>query len=138
MTAKSRQRFWTVLTMTWSLTILAVLLCPHPGITEAPTRGNSQNGKGLFEKRCTGCHTLTTNKEGPRLGGVFGRRAGAVSDFAYSDEMKAANLTWDEATLDKWLTNTDAVIRNNDMAFRVASPQERADIIEYLRVSSGK
>ena len=69
---------------------------------------------------------------------VYGRRAGSLPDFSYSDELKAVNLTWDETSLDKWLTNPDAVAPDNDMAFHVSNPQERADIIQFLRISSGK
>ena len=100
--------------------------------------GNAANGKALFEKRCTGCHDLDKNKEGPHLRGVYGRRAGSVADFSYSDQVKALKLTWDDASLDKWLTNPDAVAPDNDMAFHVSNPQERADIIQFLRLSSGK
>ena len=69
---------------------------------------------------------------------MYGRRAGSVTDFNYSDELKAARITWDAMMLDKWLTNPDAVVKDNDMALHVSSSQERADIIEFLRVSSGR
>ncbi|MBV9264870.1 MAG: c-type cytochrome [Acidobacteriaceae bacterium] len=104
----------------------------------AMTPGDPANGKVLFEKRCTGCHALDTDKEGPRLRGVYGRKAGSVPGFVYSDALKAANFTWDAAGLDKWLTDTESVVPNNDMSFHVPKAEERADIIEYLRVSSGK
>lgn len=104
----------------------------------SPASGTATAGKALFEARCTGCHTLDKNKEGPRLRGVLGRRAGSVVDFTYSDQLKASNLTWDEASLDKWLANPDALVPDNDMAFRVSNARERADIIQFLRLSSGK
>ena len=105
---------------------------------EPPISGNAETGKLLFEKRCTGCHSLDKNKEGPRLRDVYGRKAGAVADFSYSDELKAAHIVWDEGSLNQWLTNPEVVVPNNDMAFHVSSPQERADIIQFLRQSSGK
>lgn len=117
---------------------LALLCSPHARVEAATPAGNAANGKQLFEKRCTGCHSLDNNKEGPRLHDVYGRKAGSVSDFTYSDELKAAHILWDERSLDQWLTNPDAVVPNNDMAFRVSNPQERADIIQFLRLSSGK
>ena len=117
---------------------LALLCSPHERVEAATPAGNAANGKQLFEKRCTGCHSLDNNKEGPRLHDVYGRKAGSVSDFTYSDELKAAHILWDERSLDQWLTNPDAVVPNNDMAFRVSNPQERADIIQFLRLSSGK
>ena len=123
----------------WLLSI-AVPTCFSPvGISAASAAGgDAGRGKVLFEKRCTGCHSLDTNKEGPRLRGVYGRKAGSVADFGYSDPLKAANFPWDKDSLDKWLSNPDAVVPDNDMAFRVANPQERADIIEFLRLSSGR
>jgi cytochrome c len=95
-------------------------------------------GKALFEKRCTGCHALTQNHEGPQLQGVYGRTSGAVAGFAYSAALKKANIVWDQTSLDKWLTDPDAFITGNDMDFLVSRPQERRDLISYLKQSSGK
>ena len=117
---------------------LVILLFPHQAITEVGPAANAANGKVLFEKRCTGCHSLDRNKEGPRLRGVYGRKAGSVSDFSYSDEVKASKITWDTESLDRWLTNPEVMVPNTDMAFHVSNSQERADIIEFLRVSSDK
>jgi cytochrome c len=100
--------------------------------------GDAANGKILFEKRCSGCHALDRDKEGPRLGNVYGRKAGSVASFQYSDALKSARITWDATQLDRWLTDPDAVIPDNDMTFHVPIVQERTDIIEYLRVASGK
>jgi cytochrome c len=90
-------------------------------------------GKTTFEKRCGGCHALDRDKEGPRLGGVFGRRAGSVSGFGYSAALKNAKLTWDAVTLDKWLADTESLVSGNEMAFHVEKAEERRAIIEYLR-----
>ncbi|WP_109487218.1 c-type cytochrome [Occallatibacter savannae] len=139
MSGKGARRFWVVLGWSWGACTLAILLYPTQGVTEVGPRVNAANGKVLFEKRCTGCHSLDKNKEGPRLAGVYGRKAGAVADFSYSAELKAAKITWDGPMLDRWLANPDAVVKDNDMAFHVADPRERGDIIEFLRVvSSGK
>lgn len=100
--------------------------------------GDPVRGETLFEKRCTGCHALTANKEGPRLQGVFGRISGTVAGFAYSSALKKAQVVWDEGSLEKWLTDPDAFIKGNDMDFLVAKQQERRDLISYLRQSSGK
>jgi cytochrome c len=95
-------------------------------------------GRDTFEKRCTGCHALEKIKVGPPLRDVYGRHAGMDAQFNYSDAVKAASVTWDEATLDRWLADTESVIPGNDMSFRLNDRAERASIIAYLRQLSGK
>jgi cytochrome c len=99
-----------------------------------PARGQTAEvGKALFEKRCTGCHALDADHEGPRLKGVVGRVAGKVKTFQYSAPLRNTQFVWDESKLDMWLTDTDSVVPNNDMAFRVPKADERAAIIAYLK-----
>jgi cytochrome c len=102
--------------------------------------GDPARGNALFEKRCTGCHALTQNHEGPQLQGVYGRTSGSgtASGFAYSAALKKAQIVWDEKSLEKWLTDPDAFIPGNDMDFLVSKPQERQDLISYLKQSSGR
>jgi cytochrome c len=92
----------------------------------------------LFEKRCGGCHALDRDKGGPRLGGVYGRSAGSVHSFRYSDALKKSRVKWTEESLDKWLTDTEKLVPNNDMAFHVEQADERSEIIAYLKQNSGK
>ena len=100
--------------------------------------GDTVAGRSAFEKRCTGCHALDHEKTGPRLAGVVGRKAGTVSAFPYSDAVKKSAVVWNEVVLDKWLTDPDGFIPDNDMAFRVTKPEERAAIIDYLKDVSRK
>jgi cytochrome c len=110
-----------------------------PVFSQPPTTAAAApQGRQLFEKRCTGCHSLDTDKEGPRLRGVYGRKAGSVPGFAYSDALRNANFAWDADSLNRWLTSTESVVRDNNMDFSVPKPEERAAIIQYLRESSGK
>jgi cytochrome c len=95
-------------------------------------------GKAMFEKRCGGCHALDRDKEGPRLRGVYGRIAGSVESFQYSDALKKSNITWSDELLDKWLTDTEKLVPGNDMTFHVEKADERAEIIAYLKQNSGK
>jgi cytochrome c len=107
--------------------------------SQVPTSaGDASVGRRLFEKRCAGCHSLDADKEGPRLRGVYGRKAGSAPGFAYSDALRDANFSWDADSLNRWLTNTESVVRDNNMDFSVARPEERAAIIQFLRESSGK
>jgi cytochrome c len=103
------------------------------GLSESPLRG-----KGLFEKRCGGCHSLDGDKEGPRLRGVYGRPAGSVASFHYSDALRSASFAWDAPTLEKWLTEPASVIPETDMDFRLEKPDERQEIIAYLKQLSSK
>lgn len=90
-------------------------------------------GKDLFDRRCSGCHALDKDKEGPRLGNVFGRPAASIATFQYSDALRKSRLTWNAEALDKWLTDPDKLVPDTDMNFRVPTASERAAIIEYLR-----
>jgi cytochrome c len=101
-------------------------------------QGDPVRGKELFQKRCTGCHALAENREGPKLQGVYGRNAGAVANFAYSMALKKARIIWDEKSLESWLTDPDAFLPGNDMDFLVSKPQDRQDLISYLKQSSGR
>ena len=103
-----------------------------------PLFAETNPGKQIFEKRCTGCHALDNEKVGPRLRGVYGRPAGSVASFPYSEAVRKSGVTWDNSSLNKWLTNPDAFIPDNDMAFRVTNSEERTSIIEYLKELSQK
>jgi cytochrome c len=117
-----------------SVALIVVLLAAFWTVQPAKAEGpDMQDGKSLFEKRCTGCHALDADHEGPRLRGVFGRPAGAVKTFQYSEAIHKAKVTWNEAELDKWLTDTESVAPDNDMGFRVPKQAERAAIIAYLK-----
>jgi cytochrome c len=114
------------------------LLLVGTSFSAASGAQDSADGKALFEKRCGGCHALDRDKEGPRLGGVYGRTAGTLDSFQYSDALKKSKVIWGDATLDKWLTDTETLVPNNDMTFHVEKADERREIIAYLKQSSGK
>ncbi len=116
------------------LAAIALILMLAPAMSNAAD--DTQVGRQLFEKRCTGCHALDRNKEGPRLGGVYGRKVGSVQGFGYSAGMKSAGFTWDDSHLERWLSDTDSVVPDNNMDFHLASAQERAAVIRYLKALS--
>ena len=115
-----------------ALAVLA-LVAPSAVLSSEAKAQGEQEGQALFQKRCTGCHALDADHEGPRLRGVVGRAAGTVKTFQYSEALKNAKHTWDEANLNNWLTDTESVVSDNDMSFRVPKQEERAAIISYLR-----
>jgi cytochrome c len=90
-------------------------------------------GKELFATRCSGCHATDSNQEGPRLRGVLGRKAGTVAGYPYSDALRKSGIVWTESLLNKWLENPEALVRDNDMEFRVSNATERAALVAYLR-----
>ncbi len=96
------------------------------------------HGQELYESRCGGCHSLDSNRVGPAHRGVFGRKAGTAPGFNYSPAVKSSGVVWDDRTLDAWLTNPQALIPGQRMNFRVATAEDRADIIAYLRQQSGR
>jgi cytochrome c len=97
----------------------------------ARLRGDAGRGQTLYQA-CTSCHSLDDNDIGPKHRGVVGRPAGTVPDYAYSAALKSSGIVWDAATLDRWLTNPQALVPGTKMYFLIADPQMRADIIAYL------
>lgn len=97
------------------------------------------HGKHVFSQ-CATCHTDTKggpNMTGPNLYGVFGRKAGSLDGFSYSDGLKAAGFTWDPARVDAWITDPRAVVPNTKMSFAgLKDPKDRADVIAYLKVET--
>jgi cytochrome c len=96
-----------------------------------PLKGDPIRGKVQYQA-CTACHSIDDNDLGPRHRGVVGRPAGMVADYAYSPALKKSGLTWDEATLDRWLTNPSELVPGTKMYFKIDDAQNRADIIAYL------
>jgi cytochrome c len=94
--------------------------------------GDAARGETLYEV-CQDCHSLDKNDVGPRHRGVFGRKAASLPDYDYSDALKSANIVWNEETLDKWLTDPQAVAPGAKMFFHLDNPQDRADVIAYLK-----
>ena len=115
---------------------IALLVRGQSPVPQAGGGGDPIRGKEVFERRCTGCHALTQDREGPRLKGVYGRRSGTVAGFGYSPALKQAGIVWDDASLERWLTDPDALVTGNNMDFRVAKAQERKDLIAYFRQGS--
>ena len=92
-------------------------------------------GKQIFVK-CQVCHSLDAgvNKIGPSLHGVVGRKAGTAPDFNYGTAMKDSGLTWDEATLNAYLTNPRKLVPGTRMIFvGLPKEQDRQDVIAYLK-----
>jgi cytochrome c len=111
------------------------MLGQHVGGSEVALTGlgDPVRGKAVFEKRCTGCHAMDVDREGPRLSGVFGRKAGSVAGFTYSAGLKKSAFTWDGANLEKWLSDPDLMVHHSNMSFSVPKAAERQDLIAFLK-----
>ncbi|MHB2210277.1 c-type cytochrome [Methylobacterium sp. CM6257] len=88
-------------------------------------------------KACHACHNFEKggpNKVGPDLYGVVERPKGSHPGFDYSAALKEKGGAWTYADLDAFLANPKAYVKGTKMAFAgIASPQERANVIAYLR-----
>lgn len=97
----------------------------------------SEDGKVAFNNACRTCHSFKPddNRLGPTLHGIVGRKAGSVEGFAFSPSMKASGITWDAATLDKFIANPNQVVSGNKMQpfGGVADASEREKIVNYLK-----
>jgi len=113
-----------------SLLLVASLLTP----LQAQAAGDAAAGRSFFS-HCVACHSTSpgVNKIGPFLAGVVGSRSAAVPGFAFSRGMKNADVTWDEASLDKFLENPNGFVRGTKMFYRVSNPADRANVIAYLK-----
>jgi cytochrome c len=110
---------------------VALLLLPRSPALAAD--GDPTRGEQIYH-RCQGCHSIDANRVGPRHAGLFGRRAGSLDDYSYSDAMRAAGIVWDATTLDQFLAAPRKFIPGTKMPFAgIPDAQERADLIAYLK-----
>jgi cytochrome c len=105
--------------------------------TAALSQGDPAEGEKVFNK-CKACHAVDEpqNKIGPHLVGIFGRPAGSVEDFNYSDAMKESGVTWNEETIAAYLADPRGYIKGNRMALAGLEEEEIADLIAYLKEES--
>ncbi|MBT3070338.1 cytochrome c family protein [Rhodomicrobium sp. Az07] len=103
--------------------------------------GDPVKGEKVF-KQCKICHQVGPNAKpgiGPVQNNVVGSKAASRPGFNYSEAMKNSGLTWDEATLDKYLENPRGVVPGTKMVFvGLKNPQDRADVIAYLATQHGQ
>lgn len=96
--------------------------------------------KLAFNNHCRTCHVTDEgdHRLGPSLHNVVGREAGSLPDYGYSSAMKNADLVWDEANLDRYIENPEAVVPGNNMKpySGISSADERAKIIAFLKSQS--
>jgi cytochrome c len=96
--------------------------------------GDRAAGQQFFTTHCSACHATEpgVKKVGPSLAGVFGRKSGSAPDYNYSPALKAANITWNANTLDKWLQSPVGDVHGARMFITVPNAGDRQNIIAYL------
>jgi glucose/arabinose dehydrogenase len=90
-------------------------------------------GESIFAQRCSPCHsTGSERKQGPGLGGIVGRKAGSAPGFNYTAALSGSGLTWDKATLDRFLTAPSRLVPGTAMPLMVPDDVERGQLVDYL------
>src|SRR5271156_5005966 len=91
-------------------------------------------GQDVFNDKCGDCHTVEPpSGTAPALKGVVGRKVASLSDFQYSDALKAKGGTWTEAALDAFIANPKTYAPGTQMTGGAADPADRKAIIDYLK-----
>ncbi|WP_294264809.1 c-type cytochrome [uncultured Sphingomonas sp.] len=119
---------------------LAGLGAAAAALPPAAPPGDAAKGKTVFA-RCAACHAVVPGKNGvgPSLAGVVGRKSGAVAGYRYSPAMQKAGLTWDEATIGRFIAGPSKLVPGTKMmAPPVTNPQDQANLVAYLKTVSGK
>ena len=114
-----------------SLSAIATLsLGPSAGLAA----GDRAAGQQFFVTHCRPCHATEPglNKIGPSLSGVVGRKSGSEPGYNYSPSLRAANITWDEKTIDQWLQNPTGDVHGSKMFITVPNAEDRQNVIAYL------
>ena len=118
--------------------LLAAGMVSGASAQERGKGGDPEAGKTVA-RQCVACHNLDkpdAKPTGPSLLGVWGGAAGTDPNYAakYGPGIKESGVVWDnEEILDKYLENPQSVIKGSRMAFRLADPKKRADVIAYLK-----
>ena len=98
--------------------------------------GNAARGERVFNQQCKTCHALEEGPSitGPTLHGMFGRKAGTVAGFEFSEAMIKSGIVWDDATLADYLRDPQAKVPGTKMVFNgIKQPGQLADVVAYLK-----
>jgi cytochrome c len=116
-----------------------LMLSTYSCVSENAPGSDADEAKGqlVFNNACRTCHTTKEgdNRLGPHLYKIVGRKAGSLPNYDYSSAMKSADFIWDEAKLNRFITNPDEMVPGNNMKpyGGLASADDRAKILTFLR-----
>ncbi len=103
-------------------------------LTFAAAPAFGATGQDIFNDKCGDCHTVDPpSGTAPALKGVVGRKVASLTDFQYSDALKAKGGTWTEPALDAFIANPKAYAPGTAMTAGAADPADRQAIIAYLK-----
>jgi cytochrome c len=109
---------------------------PAPTATPTPAATTAAVTEPAAFAQCKACHSVEPGENGigPTLAGIWGDKAGVVPGFEFSEPMKNSGLTWNQATLDRYLTDPRGTVPGTKMAFGgVKDAAKRQEIINYLK-----
>jgi cytochrome c len=99
----------------------------------APPQDDVARGQALYTNTCGGCHSVETDRIGPRHRNVVGRAVASVPGYDYSPALRKLGGVWTPARLDQWLSGTQAMAPGSRMYLELDDPAERRLIIAYLQ-----
>lgn len=102
------------------------------GLTRPMAADAAGTGEGLYRTRCGGCHSVDTDRIGPRHRDVVGRAVASVPGYDYSPALKKLGGVWTPARLDQWLSGTQKMAPGSKMYLEMDDPAQRRLIIAYL------
>jgi cytochrome c len=115
-----------------ALGLLLAGTLPLAGLRAA---GDHEAGADVFDSYCSDCHSVSpkgTNRKGPTLYRVMGRRAGTIPGFQYSQGMAKSGLVWNAQNLSVYLANPRGMFADGKMKKALPKPEDRANVIAYL------
>ena len=118
--------------------VLSFILATASLASNALAEGDIKKGKKVFNK-CKACHNIDkeANKVGPHLVGIFGRKAGSVEGFKYSEAMMSSEVVWDVETLTEYIKKPKDFIEDTKMNFPgIKKDKQITDLIAYMQDAS--
>ena len=119
-----------------ALSGMAYILSTQSALAQTSQGTEGISGQQAFNNACRTCHVVKEgdNRLGPNLHRIVGRKAGSLSDYAFSSAMKEADFVWDEEKLDRFIAKPDEVVPGNSMKpyAGLSSSDDRKKIIVFL------
>jgi cytochrome c len=116
--------------------LIALVVCLLGSSVYAQSEAELLKNQNLFRANCGACHSVGCNRNGPKLEGVIGRKAGVVADFKYySSELKGSGIVWSDKAIDEYIADPGKMVPGTSMAGvgQIVSASERQGIVAHVR-----